>query len=162
LNRPAEYPASPAHRLTHIGLCVSSLDRSVEFYCGALGFDEIGRMHIDGGETAQLLGVPGLVLDLVYLQRDGFRLELLCYSAPGSPAHGQPRPMNAVGFTHLSFRVDEPDELLARIVRSGGEAWPERTVTFEHGNRGLMATDPDGNWLELIERTPRRGAKAAR
>ena len=142
---------SAGDRLTHIGLCVSELDRSVEFYCEALGFDEVFRMHVDGPETAQLLGVPGLVLDLVYLQRDGFRLELLSYPAPGVHRNGQPRQMNAVGFTHLSFRVHDPDEVVARIVRSGGRAWSERTVTFASGNRGLMATDPDGNWLELIE-----------
>jgi len=119
-------------------------------------------MHVDDAVTAQLLGVPGLALDLVYLQRDGFRLELLSYSAPGVHPAAGPRQLNAVGFTHLSLRADDPDELLTRIVRAGGAAWPERTVTFEGGNRGLMATDPDGNWLELIERTPRRGAKAAR
>jgi glyoxylase I family protein len=109
-------------------------------------------MRIDGPETAQLLAVPGLVLDLVYLQRDGFRLELLSYVAPGVHGSGDPRQMNAVGFTHLSFRVNDPDELIGRIERYGGRARPERTVTFEGGNRGLMATDPDGNWLELIER----------
>jgi catechol 2,3-dioxygenase-like lactoylglutathione lyase family enzyme len=144
---------SGGHRLTHLGLCVSDLDRSVEFYCTALGFDEIGRMRVDGPETAQLLDVPGLVLDIVYLQRDTFRLELLSYPAPGVHRDGQPRQMNAVGFTHLSFRVDDPDELIARIERSGGRAWPERTVAFAGGNRGLMASDPDGNWLELIERS---------
>lgn len=143
---------SAGHRLTHIGLCVSDLDRSVEFYCKALEFDEVARMHVDGPETAQLLGVPGLVLDLVYLERDGFRLELLSYAAPGVRGDSQLRQMNAVGFTHLSFRVDDPDGLIARIERFGGQARPERTVTFEGGNRGLMATDPDGNWLELVER----------
>lgn len=142
------------HRLTHIGLCVSDISRSIEFYCKALGFDEISRMHVEGTETAQLLDVPGLVLDLVYLQRDGFRLELLSYAAPGVHGNVEPRRMNAVGFTHLSFRVNDPDELIARIERSGGRARPERTVTFEGGSRGLMATDPDGNWLELIERRP--------
>jgi catechol 2,3-dioxygenase-like lactoylglutathione lyase family enzyme len=142
---------SGGHRLTHIGLCVSDLDRSVEFYREALGFDEVARMHVDGPETAQLLDVPGLVLDLVYLQRDGFRLELLSYSEPGVHEEVRRRRMNAVGFTHLSFRVKDANELVARIERSGGRAWPERTVTFAGGNRGLMASDPDGNWLELIE-----------
>lgn len=140
--------------LTHIGLCVNDLDRSVRFYCTAMGFDEIGRLRVDGAETAQLLGVPGLVLDLVYLQRDGFRLELLSYPVPGVHAKRRPRRMNAVGFTHLSFRVDDADAVVARIERLGGQARPERTVTFDGGNRGLMATDPDGNWIELIERTP--------
>lgn len=144
------------HRLTHIGLCVSDLNRSVEFYCEALGFAELSRMHIDGPETAQLLDVPGLQLDLVYLQRAGFRLELLSYAVPGVHRNLEPRQMNAVGFTHLSFLVEDPNELITRIERCGGRARPERTVTFEGGNRGMMATDPDGNWLELIERRPRR------
>ena len=146
---------SGGHRLTHIGLWVTDIGRSIGFYCEALGFDEVSRMHVEGPETAQLLDVPGLVLDLVYLQRDGFRLELLSYAAPGVHGNVEPRPMNAMGFSHLSFRVDDPDELIARIERSGGRARPERTVTFDGGNRGLMATDPDGNWLELIERRPR-------
>lgn len=141
-------------RLTHIGLCVSDLERSVQFYCLALGFDESGRLRVDGPDTARLLGVPGLVLDLVYLQRDGFRLELLGYPAPGVRKKRRPRQMNAVGFTHLSFRVDDPDAFVARIERLGGRARPERTVTFDGGARGLMATDPDGNWIELIERMP--------
>ncbi len=154
MSHSGERSTSAGHRLTHVGLCVRDLDRSVEFYRDALGFDEIGRMRADDPDTAQLLDVPGLVLDIVYLQRDGFRLELLGYTAPGIQEHDQPRPMNAVGFTHLSFRVDDPDELIARIERHGGRARPERTVTFQGGNRGLMATDPDGNWLEFIERRP--------
>ncbi|OBG63509.1 lactoylglutathione lyase [Mycobacterium sp. E1715] len=144
---------TPGDRLTHIGLCVSDLERSVRFYCTAMGFDESGRLTVDGPETARLLGVPGLVLDLVYLQRDGFRLELLGYPVPGVREKRRPRRMNAVGFTHLSFRVDDADAVVARIERLGGQARPERTVTFDGGNRGLMATDPDGNWIELIERT---------
>ena len=142
-----------SHRLTHVGLCVRDLARSVEFYCGALGFDELSRMRVDGADTAQLLGVPDLVLDLVYLQRDGFRLELLSFPSPGVSGDGQPRQMNALGFTHLSFRVDHAEDLIVQLERAGGRAWPEHTVTFGGGNRGLMVTDPDGNWLELIERT---------
>jgi catechol 2,3-dioxygenase-like lactoylglutathione lyase family enzyme len=139
-------------RITHFGLCVRDLPRSVEFYCAALGFDEVGRMHVDDPKTAQLLDVPGLELDLVYLQRDGFRLELLNYAAPGCTGDGRPRPMNAVGFTHLSLRVDEPDAVVALVERHGGRSWPDRTVAFGGGSRGLMVSDPDGNWLELIER----------
>lgn len=140
-------------RLTHIGLCVSDLEKSINFYCTALDFQEIGRMHVTGEEAAQLLDVPGLVLDLVYLQRDGFRLELLSYTDPGVDGEGRPRRLNAPGLSHLSFRVDDADELIARIERCGGHAWPERTVKFDGGNRGLMATDPDGTWIELIEKS---------
>lgn len=145
---------SDGHRLTHIGLCVSDVARSEQFYCSAMGFEVVGRMTVEDDATAQLLDVPGLILDLVYLQRDGFRIELLGYARPGVVGAAGPRPMNNLGFTHLSFRVDDADRVVDAIVAHGGRALEVRTVTFGGGNRGLMATDPDGNLLELIERTP--------
>lgn len=146
---------SARHRFSHIGLCVRDIERSTEFYCAALGFSEVGRMIVQDDATARLLDVPGLILDLVYLERDGFRLELLGYSAPGTIGDNAPRAMNALGFTHLSFRVDDPDRLVETITRLGGRLYAERTTVFGAGNRGLMLTDPDGNWLELIERLPK-------
>lgn len=145
---------SDGHRLTHFGLCVRDIGRSTEFYCAALGFTEVGRMNVCDDASARLLDVPDLVLDLVYLQRDGLRLELLGYTSPGIVGEPEPRAMNRLGFTHLSFRVDDVDGLVAAIVEHGGRALSARTVRFGGGNRGVMATDPDGNLLELIERTP--------
>jgi catechol 2,3-dioxygenase-like lactoylglutathione lyase family enzyme len=139
-------------RITHIGLCVIDLARSIEFYCRALGFEEVGRMQVDDEASERLLDVAGLVLELVYLQRDGFRLELLGYHQPGTTGGSSIRPMNGLGFTHLSFRVDDPVAVLRAIEMGGGAALHERTVTFAGGNRGMMATDPDGNLIELIER----------
>lgn len=109
-------------------------------------------MRIQDDASARLLDVPGLLLHLVYLERDGFRIELLGYAAPGTIEDGAPRAMNVLGFSHLSFRVDDPDRLVETITRLGGRLHPERTTIFDGGNRGFMLTDPDGNWLELIER----------
>jgi catechol 2,3-dioxygenase-like lactoylglutathione lyase family enzyme len=109
-------------------------------------------MKVNDEATARLLDVADLVLDLVYLQRDGVRIELLSYEEPGTEGEDNPRKMNKLGFTHLSFRADDPDELAAAIVAHGGRLLDERTVAFAGGNRGLMLTDPDGNLIELIER----------
>ncbi len=142
------------HRLTHVGLCVADIRRSTEFYCLAMGFTEVGRMTVSDRASEQLLDVAGL--ELVYLERDGFRLELLGYCAPGAQGDTGVRPMNRLGFTHLSFRVDDPDRLAAAVVEHGGRSLGGRTVTFSGGNRGMMLTDPDGNLLELIERQGRQ------
>lgn len=112
-------------------------------------------MTVQDDASARLLDLPGLILHLVYLERDGFRLELLGYAAPCPVGNSVPRTMNALGFTHLSFRVDDPYLLVETITRLGGQLHAERTTTFGAGNRGLMLTDPDGNWLELIERVPK-------
>lgn len=143
---------SSGYRVTHIGLCVRDVAMATAFYCGALGFEKVGEMRVDDAASARLLDVDGLVLDLVYLQRDGFRLELLGYPEPGTTGVAEPRPMNMLGFTHLSIRVDDVDALANRVVEHGGRLLADRTVVFGGGNRGLMLTDPDGNLLELIER----------
>ncbi|WP_396927716.1 VOC family protein [Mycolicibacterium sp.] len=139
------------HRLTHIGVCVRDIAVSTAFYCTALGFTKIGDMHVDDEASAQLLDVPGLSLTLVYLERDGFRIELLGYDTPGT-SEGPPRRMNTLGLTHLSFRVTDIDGLADTIVAHGGQLLAERTVTFGGGNRAMMLTDPDGNFIELVER----------
>ena len=137
-------------QLTHVGMCVTDLERSTRFYVEALGFTEGRRMSFADESTATLLAVDGLDLELVYLDRDGFTLELLGFRNPTVTTDGTPRRMDAVGLTHLSVRVADPDAVTARIVQHGGSVQWDREVTFS-GARGLMALDPDGNRIELIE-----------
>jgi glyoxylase I family protein len=141
------------HRVTHIGLCVHDLARSIPFYEQALGFTQVGRISARGPETDAILGLPGTVVDIVYLERDGWRIELLAYEA-GATGDGAPRSMDRVGFTHLSIRVASVDDLIEPIEAHGGSVIADSMVTFEWGNRGVMAVDPDGIRIELIEERP--------
>ena len=40
-------------RLSHIGICVSELERSVCFYRDALGFQELSRLQVKGQEAVK-------------------------------------------------------------------------------------------------------------
>jgi len=141
------------NRLTHIGVCVSDLERSVAFYCDVLGFTEVARrLTITDAGSANLLDFAEIDVELVYLERDGIRIELLGYRIPACEAEHGRRPMNRVGLTHLAFRVGDLDDLCRRIEAEGGTVLPATTATFEHGNRGVMTLDPDGIRVELIER----------
>jgi glyoxylase I family protein len=138
--------------LTHIGICVSDLERARSFYTEVLGMKEVGGLHTSGATVDALLGLAGVDVEAVYLERDGFRLELMQYRSPGHRGQAQPRPMNLLGLTHLSLRVADLDATCARIEAAGGRilretqgAHPERSTRF------LMATDPDGTRLELIQ-----------
>jgi catechol 2,3-dioxygenase-like lactoylglutathione lyase family enzyme len=139
--------------LTHIGLCVSELERARRFYTEVLGMKEVGGLVTSGETVDRLLGLSDVEAEAVYLERDGFRLELLHYRSPGHAEPSYPlRPMNLLGLTHLSFRVADLDETCRRIEAAGGrilrETWHEHR---ERGTRVCMATDPDGLRLELIE-----------
>ena len=85
---------------SHLGICVSDLDRSLRFYCEGLGFEEVASHHV-GGEFAALMEVEGVELESRMLSRDGVTIELLGYAAPGTTGEATRRPMNQLGLTHL-------------------------------------------------------------
>ena len=138
-------------RLSHIGLCVSDLERSVVFY-RALGFKERARLHVSGEPSAQLLELEEVDLSAVYLERDGTRIELLHYPSPGHVGDGAARPMNALGLTHLSLRVDDLDAVASALVEAGGRILECSRIGLPAVKMGaLFATDPDGTRIELVE-----------
>ena len=140
------------HRITHIGICVSDLARSVDFYVQGLGFVERSRLSVAGGPAQHLLDISELDLDMVYLEHSGLRIELLHYKSPGIDPDRSLQPMNRLGMTHFSIRVDQLEPMVERILRAGGEVREESRVEFEGRNRGVMTFDPDGVRIELIER----------
>ena len=138
--------------LSHLGLCVSDLVRAKRFYCEGLGFSEALRLEFSGEPSATLLGLDGVRFAAVYLRRDGLLLELLHYDAPAATGDRAPRAMNALGFTHLSFRVADVDAVVERLVALGGCAL-EQTRIHNPALRAnaIFVIDPDGTRIELFE-----------
>lgn len=123
----------------------------MRFYCDVLGCREVGRLEMDGAAAATLNELEGVRLQAIYLERDGWRLELLAFPEPGWSGPQTPRPMNQVGLTHLSFRVTDLDAVCAQLEAAGGGVLDETHVGRPGRTRAVMAHDPDGMRLELIE-----------
>jgi glyoxylase I family protein len=139
-------------RLSHLGICVADLERSLRFYREGLGFREVSALELSGEPSATLLGLPGVSLRARYLERDGARIELLHYPTPGALGDGRPRPMNALGPTHLSFRVEGLDAAVARLVELGGAALAgTRIENARARTQAVFVQDPDGTRIELVE-----------
>ena len=139
-------------RLSHIGICVSKLERSVDFYREALGFRELSRLEVSGPESEQLLALEEVALRAVYLERDGTRIELLCFDAPGDTGEPGPRPINRLGLTHLSFRVERLEEAMAAARAHGGRVLEESQIDNpKYRTSAVFVTDPDGLRIELLE-----------
>lgn len=131
---------------SHFGVCVSDLERSVAFYRNALEFVEVARLRFDDAGTRQLLALPpNGTLEAVYLDRDGWRLELLHYPATGTEPGGAPRPMDRTGLTHLSFVVNALADVAANIEAHGGRILEDTRLEGV-----VFALDPDGTRLELM------------
>ena len=142
--------ADPAgFSVSHVGICVSDLERSLRFYCQGLGFTAAER-HDIGNEFADTLEVPrDVVLASQFIRREGLSIELLHYESPG--ATGRPAPSrNQLGLTHLSFIVPDLDAAAARLEECGGTV-VESTRTKGDGIYLLFVADPDGTRVELMQ-----------
>ncbi|HUY21418.1 MAG TPA: VOC family protein [Acidimicrobiales bacterium] len=138
--------------LSHLGICVSDLDRSVRFYCDGLGF-ELVQSHTVGDEFGRLMELEDVVLQSRFVRRDGVSVELLHFDSPGTSGEPVRRPMNQLGITHLSLRVDDLDDVAATIESFGGTVLTGTRTTFGSTDASLdfvYCTDPDGVRIELM------------
>lgn len=135
---------------SHIGICVSDLDRSVRFYCEGLGF-MLAESHTVGTEFAHLMEVDDdVVLQSQFIRKDGMSIELLKFHSPGEEGDGGRRRMNERGLTHLSIRVDDVDTVATTIFALGGEVLMHTRTTLATDLDFIYCTDPDGTRIELM------------
>jgi len=144
--------AQPARSFYHLCICVSDLDRSLRFYCDALGFTRNETFQI-GNEVSRLTGIDGeIALTSVYLGLSGVRLELWAFAQPAALARPR-QPMNMIGLTHFAIRVDDIDRALEAVARHGGTCLPEtrtRCTTDGFESDIVYVLDPDGVRVELL------------
>jgi catechol-2,3-dioxygenase len=124
-------------RLNHAVLYVRDLDRSVDFYRRAFGFEQIAR---EGGQMAFLRAAGST---------NHHDLGLL---AVGPDAPSPPR--GSTGLYHLAWEVRSIDDLAAARVELANLG--ALTGESDHGaTKSLYGADPDGNEFELMWMVPR-------
>ncbi|MDN4519498.1 VOC family protein [Mycolicibacterium austroafricanum] len=130
--------------VSHIGVRVRDLDRSLPFY-QALGFTEVKRLTVPDQVAEGLLGLASPVgFEAVYLRNGGVVLQLLTFS--GYPAPDEPeRGMVEAGLTHLSIAVADLAAAQAAVEAAGG-----KVVADPGGGFACMVRDPDGQLIELV------------
>ena len=141
-----------ATTFSHLGICVSDLERSMRFYCEGLGF-VAAESHTVGQEFGPLMELDAVALHSQFVRRDALSIELLSFSSPHPVGEGVRRPMNQLGLTHLSLRVDDVDGTASTIERLGGTVVRSTRTTLDMPGVELdflYCTDPDGVRIELM------------
>jgi lactoylglutathione lyase len=143
---------------SHIGICVTDLDRSVRFYTEVFGFAQLYQLDFDNNEVATTMEIEGKFRSAMLIRPD-IRIELLQWVDVPITGSGERKPMNDLGVTHLSFRVEDVDGLTAAVVAAGGTLVEQtRTVLGEVTDpaapRFIYLTDPDGTRIELMQNVP--------
>jgi len=122
-------------KFTYVGIRVTDLERSIDFYTKVLGMKVMGRSKIEitKGETVGMQS-----------EKDGFLLELNYYEKD-SPYNT--KYTVGEGLDHLAFKVDDLDKALKEARLAG-----HRTILemMSDGGRWAYVEDPDGLWIELF------------
>jgi len=143
---------------SHVGVCVSDLDRSTAFYVGVLGFRELFTVEL-GPEVAATMEIDGRFTSTM-LTRGDLRVELLHWIEPEAGGDRSRRPMNRLGMTHLCFRVENIDDLFTAAERLGGHVHQDTLSVMEGAGvdggpvKTIYLSDPDGVRIECISGTP--------
>src|SRR5881409_1992734 len=126
----------PGVRIGHVHLKVADIERSLDFYCGVLGFELQQRM---GGSAA-------------FVSAGGYHhhIGLNTWESRG----GSPPPRGHTGLFHVAIRY--PDRAsLADALRRLADAGVPLDGASDHGvSEALYLRDPDGNGLELYRDRP--------
>jgi lactoylglutathione lyase len=132
-------------RLDHVGLNVADLDAMSSWYGKALDLAiefEFALEHVD---------FRGAMLR----SSDGWRLELLHRpeSRPGLQAANPVEAALTRGFGHLALDVPDVDAAYDALLAAGAEDRMSPRPSPEPGVRMAYVADPEGNLLELLDRS---------
>ena len=153
---PSGWSLSDLH---HLGLTVSDIERSIEFYRDLLGMELVGRRpSVTADYVARQTGYADVELNVASLRvspASRQTLEIVQYMShaghPGSPE------TNQAGISHLCLLVDDLvasyEDLRSRDVRFRS-APVTITAGPNKGGRVVYMYDPDGYVLELFQPAP--------
>ena len=144
-----------ARKLDHVAITVRDLDRSLAFYQGQLGLQEVARHRLEEEPISTMVGKKGVVMQVVRLispGTPGIQIDLQQYLAPeGRVADSL---LGDVRNSHVAFEVDDMADAYQHLS-ANGVAFVSPPVTFDLGDEGTVRVvflkDPDGFILELVE-----------
>jgi len=146
-----------------IGITVSDLDKSVDFYTSVLSFEKVSEYEADGDAFEHLTGVFGLRLRTARLRLGSEFIELTEYLAPkGLPVPPGSRS-NDRWFQHIAIITGDMERAYQHLRRhkvQHASSGPQRLPAWNKNAGGIDAfyfKDPDGHALEVLAFPPDKG-----
>ena len=137
----------------HIGVTVTDLERSIDWYTQVLGRSPTPVASNGGPRLARALGLGDDVeLRYAFFELENVLFELVCYSAPDSRPND--RLVSDVGAVHVCFEVSDIEAAQERLRALGVEFASEPLDLVDgpmKGVRYVYFRDPDGVALQLLQ-----------
>ena len=135
----------------HIGVHVNDMDRMIEFYQKAFGFELIGEPFAwsDDKFIDKIVDVAGSAARGCMLRAGTCYLEMFQYSAPAPESTAPKKPYDK-GYTHLCIDVTEIEMEFKRLKGLGMRFGQPAPIDVGHV-KTIYGRDPEGNVIEIQE-----------
>lgn len=147
---------SQVKKVDAIGITVSEMDRSVQFYSEVLGFKKVSDTEVYGDRYDQLQNLFGLRMRIVRMQLGDEFIELTDYLTSGGRSIPEDAKSNDLIFQHVAIVVSDMDKAYSQLqkkmvqhVSTGPQTIPASNVAAA-GVKAFYFHDPDRHNLELI------------
>jgi lactoylglutathione lyase len=150
---PSQFPRTTID----VGVLVSDIDASADFYVRAIGFTETEGFEVSA-EFATAAGLTdGQPLTVrVFVLGEGetaTRLKLMEVSSVEAKPSDNAYVHSQLGYRYLTIFIDDTNEALRRLRAGGFEPVTDGPIPIAADPAGSYLTvvrDPDGNLIELI------------
>lgn len=140
-----------------LGVVVSDLDASIAFYTKVVGLQKTGGFTVDEQfcRTAGLTDGHPLTITILTPNGDtaGTNLKLMEIPDVESRPADNTYIHSQLGFSYLTFFVNDIDAFLERAEEYEAELASEELVSLGGQKRLSLVRDPDGNLVEVIGNT---------
>lgn len=123
--------------LSHIAFNTENMEKTLEFYCGCLGFEKIFELkHEDGTRWIEYLKIPGKLGQFFEIFYDATKRVSI--------------DNETIGYNHFCLEVDDIEETAAHLRAKGIKLDKEPKMGLDF-NYQCWARDPDGNRIEFMQ-----------
>lgn len=147
---------SQVNRVESIGITVTNMNRSVQFFHDVLGFKKISDTEYQGTDYENLEGLFGLRMRTVRMQLGDETIDLTDYLTSGGRSIPEDARSNDLIFQHIAVVVSNMEQAYAHLqkhmvmyVSTGPQILPASNKAAA-GIKAFYFHDPDMHNIELI------------
>ena len=138
-------------KFNHVGISVSNIERSIEFYREMLGLEPLCEVFPFGGEAFDtVMDLNDVQGRMCMIGNGSLQLELFEFSNPVPNAKDPEHPVSDHGYSHFGVEVEDVEHTYEKLLKAGVRIHSP-VMTFKGSSiKATYARDPDGNVFEIM------------
>lgn len=137
--------------ISHVGISVANLERSIAFYRDLLGMRLIQEVPMRGANYDAIMGLKGTEGRIAVLRTGDLEIELLEFKRPPSRPVEPGRHVSDQGISHFAIHVEDIAGLYVRLETAGVHVHSALVHFPSCATTAVYFCDPDGNFIEMLE-----------